>query len=284
MARIRTTKPEFFTSEQVMNLSIHARFAFLGMWNFCDDGGNHPASPKTLKAEVFPSDDVTSIDVQGYVDEMIAQGLIAPYEASGKQYWHVTGWHHQRIDKPTLKHPPFSGKSTAPLRLISEASTNDLRDIDEDSSNDLRDLDPGMEGNGREGKGEEEKTSSSAAKLPTCPVDLILDEYRQALPDLPPIRLMPEKRRKAIAAFWRWVLTSTKTDGSKRAQTSEEAIRWIAGYFERASQNDFLMGRTGRSDQHANWTCNLDFLLTEKGKSHVIEKTLAQPVRHSNYV
>ncbi len=44
MARIRTTKPEFFTSEQVMNLSIFARFAFLGMWNFCDDGGNHPAS------------------------------------------------------------------------------------------------------------------------------------------------------------------------------------------------------------------------------------------------
>jgi hypothetical protein len=49
MARIRTVKPEFWTSEQVMNCSRDARLLFIGMWNFCDDGGNHPASAKTLK-------------------------------------------------------------------------------------------------------------------------------------------------------------------------------------------------------------------------------------------
>lgn len=35
MARIRTVKPEFYTSEQVMNMRIEARFGFLGMLNFC---------------------------------------------------------------------------------------------------------------------------------------------------------------------------------------------------------------------------------------------------------
>lgn len=41
MARIRTIKPEFWTAEQVMELSRDARLLFIGMWNFCDDAGVH---------------------------------------------------------------------------------------------------------------------------------------------------------------------------------------------------------------------------------------------------
>ena len=41
MARIRSIKPEFWTAEQVMECSPMARLLFIGMWNFCDDGGNH---------------------------------------------------------------------------------------------------------------------------------------------------------------------------------------------------------------------------------------------------
>lgn len=37
MPRIRTIKPEYWTSEQVLDLSIPARLAFIGLWNFCDD-------------------------------------------------------------------------------------------------------------------------------------------------------------------------------------------------------------------------------------------------------
>jgi hypothetical protein len=106
MARIRTVKPEFWTSEQVMNCSRDARLLFIGMWNFCDDGGNHPASAKTLKAEVFPGDDkLETATVMTWVDELIEQDLVSEYEVDSKEFWHVTGWHHQRIDQPTLRHP-----------------------------------------------------------------------------------------------------------------------------------------------------------------------------------
>ncbi len=44
MARIRSIKTEFWTAEQVMECSPIARLLFIGMWNFCDDGGNHPAT------------------------------------------------------------------------------------------------------------------------------------------------------------------------------------------------------------------------------------------------
>ncbi|CAG9255912.1 hypothetical protein [Paraburkholderia caribensis] len=106
MARIRSVKPEYWTSEQVMNCTRDARCMFIGLWNFSDDGGNHPASVKTLKAEVFPGDDDATMEaMMRWIDELIEQGLLAEYEVDGKEFWHVTGWHHQRIDQPTLRHP-----------------------------------------------------------------------------------------------------------------------------------------------------------------------------------
>ena len=109
MARIRSIKPEFWTAEQVMELSRDARLLFIGLWNFCDDAGIHPASTKTLKAEVFPADDITSADVRRMIDECLEQGLVIEYEVDGRSYWQVTGWHHQKIDQPTYKHPTKDG-------------------------------------------------------------------------------------------------------------------------------------------------------------------------------
>lgn len=92
-----------------MECSPSARLLFIGLWNFCDDAGIHPASPKTLKAEIFPSDNISAVEVGGLVDELIAQGLLEKYQVDGQHYWVVTGWHHQRIDQPTFKHPRPDG-------------------------------------------------------------------------------------------------------------------------------------------------------------------------------
>lgn len=116
MARIRTIKPEFWTAEQVMELSRDARLLFVGMWNFCDDAGVHPAALKTLKAEVFPGDDITSGDIQTMVDEIIAQGLLVEFEHEGRRWWHVTGWKHQLINRPTPSRYPKPPRN-APLPL-----------------------------------------------------------------------------------------------------------------------------------------------------------------------
>jgi hypothetical protein len=162
MARIRSIKPETWSSEQIMELSIPARLLFIGMWNFCDDGGNHPASSKTLKAEIFPSDDMMTSDIQQLVDEVLAQGLLIEYEAGEKRYWHVTGWKHQKIDKPSYKHP-------APPEEPHKQGTSGL--FDDDSSNGSGSSTPGVEGSGVESKGVERKggRSSNARKIPIPP-------------------------------------------------------------------------------------------------------------------
>lgn len=141
MARIRTVKPEFWTSEQVMECSAIARLLFIGIWNFCDDAGNHPLSPKTLKALVFPGDDITATRVADLLAELESNGLLSVYCHASKLYLHVNGWHHQKIDKPTIKHPSF-------VLPVADGSPTTTQDIDEPSSNASGDLTPGVEGEG----------------------------------------------------------------------------------------------------------------------------------------
>lgn len=124
MARIRSIKPEFFTSEQVVECSPSARLLFVGMWVFADDGGVHPASVKRLKMEVFPGDSFSDQDVRALVDELMNANLIVEYEAEGQRYWWVPSWDkHQKIDKPTYRFPrPFGEESTTPRRVLPEES------------------------------------------------------------------------------------------------------------------------------------------------------------------
>lgn len=129
-----------------MDCSTTARLAFIGMWNFCDDAGIHPASAKTLKAEIFPADDILVSDVQVLVDELKANGLIIEYEVAGKSYWQVTGWYHQKIEKPNYKHPKPENRQP-----IDDHSPTDRQPIDDHST---------PEGKGREGNGVNPSLSS----------------------------------------------------------------------------------------------------------------------------
>ncbi len=130
------------------------------------------------------------------------------------------------------------------------------------------------------------RTSSSSqttkgGKRPTipCPYDEIVDAYHQALPDLPRVVLRDgktwAKRQRAMRELWGWVLSSRKSDGTKRAETGDEALTWIRGYFERAAENDFIAGRTPPGQGHEGWRAGFDYLLTERGMRQVIENTRA---------
>ena len=111
------------------------------------------------------------------------------------------------------------------------------------------------------------------AALPACELQSVVDLYHEALPELPAVRLMNDSRKRAIASMWKFVLTSKKSDDTPRATNGDEAKEWLKGYFLRARENDFLMGRGSKASRHEGWVCDFDFLLSEKGKKHVIEKT-----------
>lgn len=162
MPRIRTIKPDFCTSEQVAECSPNARLLFVCMWCFCDDAGRHVASVRRLKMECFPGDPFTTEDMQGMVDELIGAGLLVEYEFEGDLIWEVTGWKHQKIDRPNVKYGPKTPKKEAipineadGVRITKSAKCRQV--LDEYSSSDRRafvDRSP-PEGKGKEGRGEE---------------------------------------------------------------------------------------------------------------------------------
>ena len=101
MARIRSIKPEFWTSEQVMKCSPLARLLFIGLWNFCDDAGRRKASAISIKAQIFPGDAVEAAAVRALIDELAKVGLVRLYRVDNAEYLCVTGWaKHQAISKP----------------------------------------------------------------------------------------------------------------------------------------------------------------------------------------
>lgn len=169
MARIRTVKPEFWSSEQVMSCRPLARLLFIGLWNFCDDGGNHPLSPRTIKALVFPGDDITVEEVSELLGELEGANLTVSYQAEGKHYIHVSGWKHQRIEKKNFKHPKF------PLEVDDESESG-RRAFAEESSTGRRPVDPGREG---KGIGEDQHNTPSASEPefvdPNLPTEMTLD-------------------------------------------------------------------------------------------------------------
>lgn len=96
MARIRTIKPEFFTSEDIVALPPLSRLLYIALWCEADREGRLEWKPKTFKLRYFPADDC---DIAIMCEEIVGAGLVALYEVDGKTYAEIpTFKHHQVIN------------------------------------------------------------------------------------------------------------------------------------------------------------------------------------------
>src|SRR4051812_5042750 len=117
MARIRTIKPEFFTSLTIADLTPEQRLTFIGLWTHVDDEGRCVDDPRLIKAALWPLDDRTSADIEDDLRALTEASLITRYTLTRKRYMVVNGWQeHQRINRPTpSRHPaPDDGEITPP--------------------------------------------------------------------------------------------------------------------------------------------------------------------------
>lgn len=96
MARIRTIKPEFFTSEDVVELSPLARLFYIGLWCEADREGRLSWRPKTLKLRYLPGDDC---DLDSLTGELTDSGMVHLYEVDGVKYAEIPSFtRHQVIN------------------------------------------------------------------------------------------------------------------------------------------------------------------------------------------
>lgn len=81
MARIRTIKPEFFTSEDIVSLSPLARLLYIATWLEADREGRLVWKPKTFKLRFLPGD---NCEIEDLTAELVTKGLVIVYEADGE--------------------------------------------------------------------------------------------------------------------------------------------------------------------------------------------------------
>ena len=285
MARYRTIKPEFWTAERVMECSLVARLLFIGIWNFCDDGGNHPVSHKTLKAEVFPADNISAETIADLIGELIRNGLVIEYTVEDNRYWHVTGWHHQKIDQPTYRYPlPNGAVPEGPAKrrqqnlanfhkVHSEISPN-VRGVFTEQSPNVR----GMlaECSPPENSGVEKKDIEAYAsvdgKPPTtpatmvqspCPADDIIALYHELMPLNPVVKVLNIARRKTIRARWKEAATlNCKPFGYSNR---EEGLKAWRTFFEVCADSPFLTGKAPPQHGKPPFIADIDFLMSPAG-------------------
>jgi len=103
MPRIRTIKPDAFTSESLSSVSVLARWMFAGLWTYFDDQGKGRADTRLIKAALFPLDDGTTTDnIECALTELIDAGCVHTFMSGGKSYLHAPEFlRHQRINRPT---------------------------------------------------------------------------------------------------------------------------------------------------------------------------------------
>jgi hypothetical protein len=109
---------------------------FIGLRNFADDLGRMALSAKTIKAQIFPSDDVSSENILGMIDELSKNGLVLIYSVDDRNYIQIVGWQHQRIDKPQPgKCPgPINGYSKNIPGMVATEGKVEERKVEESNS------------------------------------------------------------------------------------------------------------------------------------------------------
>lgn len=163
MARIRTIKPEFFTSEDICSMSPLGRLFYQACWCEADREGRMEWKPRTMKLRYFPADDCNIEDVAG---EVVSRGLVALYEVDGKKYAFIPSFsRHQHVNPreaasvipgpdATEREQPASQRVTGASLTRADASNLDLP------------TQVGKERKGREGEGKKARQTDGLTLVP----------------------------------------------------------------------------------------------------------------------
>ncbi|WP_428659115.1 hypothetical protein [Reyranella sp.] len=182
MARIRTIKPEFFTSDDICALSPLARLLYIGLWCEADREGRLMWAPRGFKRRFLPDDDC---DIDALCRELTDRTLVRLY-GDGLAFIPTFSTHQHvnpREAASKLAPPPTSPHAPPP---VGDASPSVA---DAQGGRELK------EGKGREGEGR--RAPSAAHTLPEgwTPAEDDIRWVGKARPDLTAAMVEAETER-----------------------------------------------------------------------------------------
>lgn len=119
MARIRSTKPEFWADQELCALPRDVRALYHALWNFADEEARAQGDPRLVKSNCFPlDDDLTPEVIDGMLNELAKGAWVVRYVVGGAQYIYLPKLSkHQRLEPERvpsrLPAPPESASLSA---------------------------------------------------------------------------------------------------------------------------------------------------------------------------
>lgn len=248
MARIRTIKPEFFTSEDIVALPALARLLYIALWCEADREGRFAWKPRTFKMRYFPADDC---DIDALARVLVASRLVVLY---GDGLAYIPSFaKHQHVN---------------PREAASNLPNPDASLTREHASLTVTDAQVGREGKEGKGKeGEEIGGSTAVDPLPNrsdpIPYEAIRDAYNTRMTKLPKVRELTTKRRTAIRRAW--METPERRD-----------VEFWRAYFDECAADPFRNGTGPYRNGHENWRPDFDFLIRPDQVTRVFEAAMSR--------
>jgi len=265
----RILRDGILASERVAVLNWAEEVFYRRLMSVADDHGRFYAAPKLIRSACYPLliDKVSDADIGKWLSACLEAALVSVYPAEdGKRYLQIINFGQQVRSKSKFPEPSVG----TGLRLIA----TDISCEQAPANAHLVGVGVGVvistEPNGSVSSA---GPTGKPARSPSCPYERVVSLYHEVLPELPRVKVMDDERKRVMAKLWTFILTSPKSDGQPRADDVEGGMKWLRGYFDHARQNDFVMGRIARSEEHRNWKASLDYLCTSKGVKQVLEKT-----------
>ena len=158
--RIRSIKPEFWSSPDVAALSDADRLLFIGLWSYVDDHGRGRDDVALIVAALFPHDMVanpreTVAKVRDGLARLSEANLILRYTVASRTYFLVTGWgRHQRVDKPKASRIPEPTEEENGTFPQNDAIRDSVAKVRDDDATPRDTLAPGTGEQGNRGTGD----------------------------------------------------------------------------------------------------------------------------------
>ena len=193
MPRIRTIKPEFWSSPGVARMTPLARLTFIGMWNWADDAGRGTYNPRELMGFIFPHDEeMTVAEFRALCAEIRAHVAVDFFEVAGRHYFEISSWKkhqskHAKFD--ASKYPaPDEGHYIDPVNMQVIGEVAEIRRNSATSSRNSgtsarkKNLGTGEQGNRGTGEGVKETSNPTGGQEPNTesPQPQSLDELAAA--------------------------------------------------------------------------------------------------------
>lgn len=122
--RIRTIRPEFYSSESVGSMTWKTRLVFINLWSYVEDNGVQLDNPRLFRGQCMPYDDSVLDGIEDAFAELEQCGSIIRYERDGKRLLFIPGFEKwQNIQRPgTCHYLPPDGWDKRGHKVIPEDS------------------------------------------------------------------------------------------------------------------------------------------------------------------